>query len=165
MKKKKRILIKIAERICVSVLESPYSILTEFGVPLPVCICIQNKGLQLDKVLWTARQSNGGFSVTFFWPALEPKSAPDLKTVPKKRRKRRKRRRQKKKAQPKHEVVESQHPKDSKENQKDPALSTPNVAHQHSQESSTSFEEVNEPVDLTTCETVTYEKRIHSGWK
>ena len=73
-------------------------------------------------------------------------------------KKRRKKRRQKK-AQPKHEVVETQHPRDSKENQNDPALSTPNVAHQRSQESSTSSEEVNEPVDLTTCETVTYEKR------
>ena len=111
------------------------------------------QGLQLDKALWTARQTNGGFSVTFFWPALEPKSAQDLKTVAKKRRKRR---RHKKKAQPKHEVVETQHSRDSKENEKD---STPIVAHQCSQESSTSNEEVNEPVDLTACETVTYEKR------
>ena len=65
-KKKKKIEIKMAARIRVSVLEGPFTVLSEVGVPLPVCISMQSKGLQLDKALWTARQSNGGFSVTFF---------------------------------------------------------------------------------------------------
>ena len=156
---KKKTKKKMAERICVSVLESPYSMLTEFGVPLPVCLCMQNKGLQLDKALWTARQSNGGFSISYL--LLESKSAQDITTVAKKRRKRRrqKKKAQAKNAQAKNEVVETQHPRDSKINQRDPTLSTPIVAHQCSRESSTSAEEVNEPVDLTTCETVTYEER------
>ena len=51
-----------AARIHVSVLEGPFTVLSEVGVPLPVCISMQSKGLQLDKALWTARQSNGGFS-------------------------------------------------------------------------------------------------------
>ena len=62
---------KMAE-IVVSVLESPYTMLQKSGVPLPVCMCMQGKGLQLGNAQWTARQSNGGFSVTFFWPALNP---------------------------------------------------------------------------------------------
>ena len=104
----------MAARIRVSVLEGPFTVLSEVGVPLPVCISMQSKGLQLDKALWTVRQSNGGFSVTFFWPTLESKSAQDLKAVVKKRRKRR---RQKRKVRPQHEVVEAQHPRDSKKNQ------------------------------------------------
>jgi len=79
-------------RILVSVLESSYTELKKFGVPLPVCICMQDKGLQLECAQWTARQSSGGFSVTFFWPAPNQEIKPTAKpSAKKKRRKRRSR--------------------------------------------------------------------------
>ena len=145
----------MAARICVSVLEGPFTVLSEVGVPLPVCISIQSKGLQLDKALWTARQSNGGFSVTFFWPALESNSAQDLNTVVKKKRRRR---HKKRKIRQQHKSAEAQHLRDSQGSQNDPsaALSTPIVAHQCNPSTSAA---VKEPVDLTTCENVVYEKR------
>ena len=56
---------------------SPYTVLQKSGIPLPVCLYMQGKGLQLEDAQWTAlRQSNGGFSVTFFWPALRLMSRP-----------------------------------------------------------------------------------------
>ena len=139
-----------------SVLEGPFTVLSEVGVPLPVCISMQSKGLQLDKALWTARQSNGGFSVTFFWPALESNSAQDLNTVMKKKRRRR---HKKRKIRQQHKSAEAQHLRDSQGSQNDPsaALSTPIVAHQCSNPSTSAA--VKEPVDLTTCENVVYEKR------
>ena len=73
-----------------SVLESTYTKLRKFGVPLPVCICMQDKGLQLESAQWTARQSCGGFSVTFFWPAPNQETKATVK--PSAKRKRRKRR-------------------------------------------------------------------------
>ena len=41
-----------------SVLESPYAVLQKSGIPLPVCMCMQGKGLQLGDAQWTARQKN-----------------------------------------------------------------------------------------------------------
>ena len=79
--------------ILVSVLESTYTKLRKFGVPLPVCICMQDKGLQLESAQWTARQSCGGFSVTFFWPA--PNQVTKATVKPSAKRKGRKRRRPK----------------------------------------------------------------------
>jgi len=83
-------IIKRAEsgRILVSVLESSYTEL-KFGVPLPVCICMQDKGLQLECAQWTARQSSGGFSVTFFWPAPNQEIKPTAKSSAKKKRRKR----------------------------------------------------------------------------
>jgi len=79
-------------RILVSVLESSYTELKKFAVPLPVCICMQDKGLQLECAQWTARQSSGGFSITFFWPAPNQEIKPTAKpSAKKKRRKRRSR--------------------------------------------------------------------------
>ena len=77
-----------------SVLESPYTLLQKSGIPLPVCICMQGKGLQLGDAQWTARQSTGGFSVTFFWPALNlgEVDVKATKAVVKKRKKSKRRR-------------------------------------------------------------------------
>jgi len=36
-----------------------------------VCLQLQQLGLQLDNAQWTARHSLGGFSISFFWVALE----------------------------------------------------------------------------------------------
>ena len=55
-------------RILVSVVEYPYTLLQKFGVPLPVCICMQSKSLQLEDAQWTAKLSSGGFSVSFGQP-------------------------------------------------------------------------------------------------
>ena len=145
----------MAARIRVSVLEGPFTVLSEVGVPLPVCISMQSKGLQLDKALWTARQSNGGFSVTFFWPALESNSARDLNTAVKKKRRRR---HKKRKVRQQHKSAEAQHLcGDPQGNQSDPAtLSTPIFAHQCNPGTVAA---VKEPVDLTACENIVYEKK------
>ena len=73
-----------------SVLEGPYTILNKFGVPLPVCLCIQGNGLQLRNAQWTAKQYHSGFSVSFFWPTLKSELEANV-TVSKKNRKRKKR--------------------------------------------------------------------------
>ena len=41
---------------------------------------MQGKRLQLGDAQWTARQSTGGFSVIFLWPALNPGEA-DVKAT------------------------------------------------------------------------------------
>ena len=94
--------------------------------------------------------------MTFFWPALESNSARDLNTaVKKKRRKRHKKR----KVRQQHKSAEAQHLSgDPQGNQSDPAtLSTPIIAHQCNP--GTMIAAVKEPVDLTACENVVYEKR------
>lgn len=58
-------------RIRVAVLESQYASLEDHGVPLSVCLQLQQLGLQLHESQWTARHSLGGFSISFFWPALD----------------------------------------------------------------------------------------------
>ena len=58
-------------RIRVAVLEGQYASLMDQGVPLSVCLHLQQLGLQLQQAQWTARHSLGGFSISFFWPALE----------------------------------------------------------------------------------------------
>ena len=54
-----------------AVLESQYASLGDYGVPLSVCLQLQQLGLQLHEAQWTARHSLGGFSISFFWPALD----------------------------------------------------------------------------------------------
>ena len=79
-----------SETTVVSVLEGPYTILNKFGVPLPVCFCMQGNELQLRNAQWTAKQSHSGFSVSFFWPTLKSEFEANV-TVSKKNRKRKKR--------------------------------------------------------------------------
>ena len=57
-------------RIRVAVLESHYASLLDIGVPFSVCLQLQELGLQLNDAQWTARNSTGGFSISFLWPAL-----------------------------------------------------------------------------------------------
>ena len=118
--------------ILVSVLESPYTVLQRSGIPLPVCLCMQGKGLQLEDAQWTARQSNGGFSVTFFWPALIPSEA-DLKaTVPVVKKKTKQRRKRKAKAQPHRDTQEATVAHHAEEKTSFATTITPVNAHQHS---------------------------------
>ena len=53
--------------IRVAVLETNYA---DIGVPFSVCVQLQERRLQLHDAQWTARNSTGGFSISFFWPAL-----------------------------------------------------------------------------------------------
>ena len=63
-----------------AVLESKYASLVDLGVPLSVSLQLQQLGLQLQQAQWTARHSLGGFSISFFWPALDSsKSKPPRK--------------------------------------------------------------------------------------
>ena len=67
-------------KIRVAVLESKYASLVDLGVPLSVSLQLQQLGLQLQQAQWTARHSLGGFSISFFWPALDSsKSKPPRK--------------------------------------------------------------------------------------
>ena len=59
--------------IHVCVLEGNHARLTELGLPLSLAVELQSHNLRLDSSLWTARSSNGGYSVSFFWPSLQRK--------------------------------------------------------------------------------------------
>ena len=66
-------------RIRVAVLESQYASLVDLGVPLSMCLQLQQLGLQPHEAQWSARHSLGGFSISFFWPALIKKQPPKNK--------------------------------------------------------------------------------------
>ena len=80
--------------IRVSVLERPFTSLQDLGIPLPVCLQMQHLGAMLETAQWTAKQTNAGFSVSFFWPTLAGHSTTGCMLVkkPSKRRRRRKNR-------------------------------------------------------------------------
>ena len=71
--------------IKVAVLEGDFASLCALGFPLPLSLQLQQSCLRLNEAMWTARSTNGGFSVSFFWPASDLKS----QVQPKKKRKRR----------------------------------------------------------------------------
>ena len=58
----------MSNRIRVSVIEGYYVSLQEAGLPLSVCIQLQECKLSLRHAQWTARQMSSGFSVSLFWP-------------------------------------------------------------------------------------------------
>lgn len=43
--------------------------MSELGLPLSLAVELQSRNLRLDSSLWTARHTNGGYSVSFFWPS------------------------------------------------------------------------------------------------
>ena len=55
-------------RIRVSALEGSFAGFKGVGIPLLVCIHLQDLGLQFGGVQWMAKQSNTGFSISCFWP-------------------------------------------------------------------------------------------------
>ena len=59
-----------SNRIRVSVIEGYYLSLQEAGLPLSVCIQLQECKLSLRHAQWTARQTSSGFSVSLFWPGV-----------------------------------------------------------------------------------------------
>ena len=58
-------------KVRVAGLESSYGSLEDLGVLLSVSFHLQQHRLQLHQAQWTAGKSTAGFSVSFFWPALE----------------------------------------------------------------------------------------------
>ena len=56
-------------KICVCVLEGHQAELASAGLPLSVCLRLQQLDLSMSAALWSTRQTNGGFSVSFFWPS------------------------------------------------------------------------------------------------
>ena len=73
--------------IKVSVLEGDFASLSTVGFPLSLCIQLQLSQLKLKEAMWTAKYTNGGFSVNFFWPT----SAPEKVNVQSKKKRKRKR--------------------------------------------------------------------------
>ena len=74
-------------RIRVAVLESHYASLLDIGIPFFVCLQLQELGLQLNDAQWTARNSIGGFSISFFLPALAKNQPVKKKTQMRSKRK------------------------------------------------------------------------------
>ena len=73
-------------RIRVAVLEGQYACLVDQGVPFSVCLRLQQLGLELHQAQWTARNSLGGFSISFFWPSALEKNQPTKKVKKVKKR-------------------------------------------------------------------------------
>ena len=92
--------VKMAAAIRVCVLEGIYAKMTELGLPLSLAVELQYRGLRLDSSLWTARLSNGGYSVSLFWPSQH---------------RRPRRRRQRRKPKPSHQPISSLNPVSSGE--------------------------------------------------
>ena len=82
-----------AIRVCV--LEGIYAKMTELGLPLSLAVELQSRGLRLNSSLWTARLSNGRYSVSLFWPS---------------QRRHPRRRRQRRKPKPGHQPISSFNP-------------------------------------------------------
>ena len=158
-------------RIVVSVLESPYTSLLKCGVPLPLCLCLQGKELMLETAQWTAKQSNGGFSVTFFWPALRPDSENTAKNLlPKKKSKQRKS--EKRMTQPQNITQKARKAVNHSDSN---TVMTPITSHQSPVKNSAAAtpDEPSKPdptkgislsetaVDLTSCDQVRFELRNH----
>ena len=76
--------------IKVAVLEGDYASLCALGLPLSLSIQLQQSCLKLCGAQWTARSTDGGFSVSLFWPSA-PEKVKCGAMLKKKKRKRRKR--------------------------------------------------------------------------
>ena len=74
-------------RVCV--LEGPYAQLSQLGFPLSLAVELQSSNLRLDSSKWSTRRSNGGFSITFFWPTLPCGRKASRQTVRKRSRRQR----------------------------------------------------------------------------
>ena len=71
-------------------LEGDFATLSVAGFPLSLSMQFQTSGLKLSDAMWTAKSSNGGFSVSFFWPSVSSKAATDKEKKQKRRRRKRK---------------------------------------------------------------------------
>ena len=57
----------------VSVLEGSYSNLYNCGMPLALCVHLEDQGLGLGSAVWTAKQTSSGFSICLFWDQSKSK--------------------------------------------------------------------------------------------
>ena len=69
--------------ICVSVVKGYFAGLNNVGMPLALCVQLQEHELMFSTAQWTMRQSHAGLSILLFWPTSS------VKPVPKKWRRRR----------------------------------------------------------------------------
>ena len=56
--------------IKVIVLEGDFASLTALGFPMAISFQLQQSCLSLSDTMWRAKSTNGGFSVSLYWPAL-----------------------------------------------------------------------------------------------
>ena len=58
--------------IKVAVLEGDFASLCSLGFPISLSLQLQQSCLRLSDAMWTAKSTQWGFSVCFFWPAPDP---------------------------------------------------------------------------------------------
>ena len=71
------------KRICV--LEDSYAKLANAGVPVSICLQLQQHKLSLANAQWTQEKLDTGYSMSFFWPLIPPKHAKKRSTKRKQR--------------------------------------------------------------------------------
>ena len=81
-----------SSKIHVCVLEGHQAELASAGLPLSVCMRLQELGLPMSAAQWSTRQTITGFSVSFFWPSSRATVASQLKPRNKRRRRRKRKR-------------------------------------------------------------------------
>ena len=84
---------KIKMGIKVAVLEKDFASLSELGLPVSLCLHLQEKNLVLREALWNAKATRTGFSISLFWPADPPRPQPVFSKTKKRRPRRRCRKR------------------------------------------------------------------------
>ena len=87
---------KVNRCIRLSVHEQSFASLQDLVTPVPVCLQMQHLGVMLETAQWTAKQTNAGFSVSFFWPTLAGHSTTGCVSVKKHSKRRRRRRKNRK---------------------------------------------------------------------
>ena len=119
--------------------------------------CLQSEGLQLGHALWTAKQSQSGFSVSFFWP-----SPSEPATVNKTLKKNKGKKQKKAKAKPS-SVQGTTDKVASKQDSSAPKVAvTPIAAHQSIQPSNDPKDmspKPEEPINLLACDAVEFETK------
>ena len=71
------------KQICV--LEESYAKLANAGVPVSLCLQLQQHKLSLANAQWTQEKLDTGYSMSFFWPLTPPKHAKKPSTKRKQR--------------------------------------------------------------------------------
>ena len=80
-------------KIRVCVLDGHQAELASAGLPFSVCLRLQELGLPMSAAQWSTRQTNSGFSVSFFWPSTRgATTVTQLKSRNRRRRRRRRKR-------------------------------------------------------------------------
>jgi hypothetical protein len=79
-------------KIRVCILDGHQAELASARLPFSVCLRLQELGLPMSAAQWSTRQTNSGFSVSFFWPSAGGATTVNQqKSRPRNRRRRRKR--------------------------------------------------------------------------